>query len=106
MTTHYHLVIETELSRLSRGMANLNSRYAQYFNNRHKRFGHLFAGRFTSYVIDSGEHFEAAVHYVLENPVRAGLCSQWQAWPWSGLEPSPQRGTVPQRRVAAASAGA
>ena len=86
MTTHYHLVIEAELTSLSLGMARLNSMYARAFNNRHKRFGHLFSARFTSYVIESEEHYERTVRYVLENPVRAGICDDASGWPWSGVD--------------------
>lgn len=86
MTTHYHLVIEAELTDLSRGMARLNSMYARAFNNRHERFGHVFAGRFSSYVIESEQHYEEAIRYVLENPVRAGLCDEAWSWPWSGVD--------------------
>jgi REP-associated tyrosine transposase len=46
MTTHYHLVLECKRADLSRGLHRLNGRYAQRFNERHGRFGHLFADRF------------------------------------------------------------
>ncbi|HEU5163477.1 MAG TPA: transposase, partial [Thermoanaerobaculia bacterium] len=46
MANHFHLVIETPERTLSRGMQWLNGRYAQKFNKRHKRVGHLFQGRF------------------------------------------------------------
>lgn len=84
MTTHYHLLLESTRDSMSRGMHRLNGLYAQRFNARHKRRGHLFEGRFQSYVVDSEEHFAAAYLYVLNNPVRAGLCQHADEWPWSG----------------------
>jgi putative transposase len=39
MNNHYHLIVETERSLLSRGMQVLNGRYAQLFNQRHDREG-------------------------------------------------------------------
>jgi putative transposase len=84
MTNHYHLVVETKLRLLSSGVQQLSGRHAQRFNERHARYGHLFAGRFSSFVIDTDDHFAAACQYVLENPVRAGLCSRPEDWPWSG----------------------
>jgi len=48
MGNHYHLVIETPQANLSRGMRQLNGRYTQTFNRRHRRVGHLFQGRFTT----------------------------------------------------------
>jgi REP element-mobilizing transposase RayT len=87
MTTHYHLIVESPLHGLSRGMARLNGIYAQAFNERHDRRGHLFEGRFVAYVIDSDDHLEAACNYVIDNPVRAGLCTDRSQWAWSGLGP-------------------
>ena len=84
MTTHYHLIIETEQPRLSRGLQRLNGRYAQYFNRQYDRTGHLFGGRYTVYVIDDDDRLEASCLYVIANPVRAGLCQSPSDWPWTG----------------------
>ena len=84
MTNHYHLIVETARPELSRGMRMMNGRYAQLFNQRHDRDGHLFKGRYSVFVIERDSHFEASCRYVLENPVRAGLCESTSDWPWSG----------------------
>lgn len=82
MTTHYHAVIESTLESLSRGMHQLNGRFAQRFNRRHDRRGHLFESRFSAWVIRDEAHLEAACRYVLDNPVRAGIHTD-QPWPWA-----------------------
>jgi putative transposase len=84
MPNHYHLVVEATRDALSHGSQWLNGVYAQAFNRRHARWGHLFGGRFASWVIEREEHLYAACRYVLENPVRAGLCQRADDWPWSG----------------------
>jgi len=92
MTTHYHLVVETELGALSAGMRELNGGHARRFNERHGRRGHLFGSRFTAESITTDEYFEAACAYVLANPVRAGLCASPEDWRWGGLgTPTPRR---------------
>lgn len=83
MSTHYHFVLLSECDRLSRGMQWLNGVYAQNFNRRYKRKGHLFGDRFASWVIDEDEYFLAACRYVANNPVRAGLCEHAWEWPWT-----------------------
>ena len=83
MTNHYHLVVATLRAHLSDGLHRLNGVYAQAFNRRHKRTGHLFGDRFSARVIDREEHLAAACEYVLQNPVRAGLCERAEEWPWS-----------------------
>jgi REP-associated tyrosine transposase len=84
MTTHVHAVIETPDANVSKGLHWLLSIYAQRFNRRWGRFGHLFADRFTSRVIDTEEYLEEACRYVLDNPVKAGLCESRMRWRWSG----------------------
>jgi hypothetical protein len=37
-------------------------------------------------VIRDSEEFDRVISYVLENPVKAGLVSEWGKWPWSYLK--------------------
>jgi putative transposase len=84
MPNHHHLILETHRDLVSVGLRQLNGRYAQAFNERHGRSGHLFGDRFAAFVIGDDEHLRAATDYVLQNPVRAGLCKRAEDWPWSG----------------------
>lgn len=85
MGTHYHLVVEAVRAGLSAGVHWLNGFYAQRFNARHDRTGHLFGGRFHAWLLDDEEHFRETCRYVALNPVRAGLCRKANEWPWSGV---------------------
>jgi putative transposase len=83
MTTHYHVVLQSTRAHLSVGMQWLNGLYAQSFNRRYDRQGHLFAARFGSRVIEGEEYLERVSAYVLLNPVRAGLCDRAADWRWN-----------------------
>lgn len=83
MTTHYHLIVETRRASLSDGLRTLNGRYAQRFNRRRGRWGHLFGDRFWCEPIESERQLAAACAYVVANPVRAGLCVAPEDWRWS-----------------------
>ena len=83
MDTHYHVVVATTTAQLSAGMQALNGRYAQLFNHRHRRRGHLFEGRFRSWLVRDERHLEATCTYVLQNPVKAHQCATAAEWPWS-----------------------
>ena len=82
LPNHYHLVVETTRADLSSGMQRLNGRYAQAFNDRYDRVGHVFQNRFKAHVIESEDDFERVLAYVSDNPVAAGLCERADDWPW------------------------
>ena len=83
MGNHVHLVIETVTPNLGRGMHRLHGRYAQTFNGRHDRVGHLFQGRYGSVRMASDAQLLQTVRYVARNPLEAGLCTSMCDWPWS-----------------------
>ncbi len=82
MTNHYHLVLDATREDLSDGMQILNGDYAQGFNDKYGRWGHVFGDRFWSRSLHEDE-LEHVCLYVMENPVRAGLCEAIADWPWS-----------------------
>jgi REP element-mobilizing transposase RayT len=83
MGTHYHLVLDAKIGKLIPGMQWLNGVYAQGLNRRYGRRGHVFGSRYGTRFIRDDRHFDATVKYVLNNPVRAGLCERAEDWPWS-----------------------
>jgi REP-associated tyrosine transposase len=95
MGTHFHLIVYTVTATLSVGMRRLIGEYAQWFNWKYGRRGHLFAGRFSSRHISDDAHLLEAHRYVALNPVRAGHCDDPADWRWgsyralAGLEPPP-----------------
>src|SRR5882762_8313474 len=80
MTNHYHLVLDATREDLSDGMQILNGDYAQGFNGKYGRWGHLFGDGFWSRSLHEDE-LEHVCLYVMENPVRAGLCEAIPDWP-------------------------
>jgi putative transposase len=63
----------------------LHMRYAQYVNRRRKASGHLWQGRFYSTILDE-PHVYAAVRYVENNPVRAGVVTMAEEYTWSSAK--------------------
>jgi REP element-mobilizing transposase RayT len=84
MGNHYHLVVETPAANLPEGMRHLNGRYAQKFNRRHDRVGHLFQGRYHAVLVEKEAYLLELVRYVSLNPVRKGWCERPEDWRWSG----------------------
>ncbi len=83
MPNHYHLVVRTADDSLSAAMRHVNGVYAQWWNRRHQRVGHVTQGRFKAQVVQEHRYLVAVCRYVLLNPVRAGLVAEPAAWPWS-----------------------
>lgn len=83
MPNHYHLLVATPDPSLARGMQQLNGTYAQRFNGRHERVGHVFQGRYRAFLVDSGAYLLAVIRYIVLNPVRAQLCKSPDDWLWS-----------------------
>jgi REP element-mobilizing transposase RayT len=83
MDNHYHLVVETPLPNLPSGMRQLNGLYAQRFNERHNRCGHVFQARYRSLLVEKDSYLLALCRYVALNPVRAGICERPEEWAWS-----------------------
>ena len=83
MGNHYHLLLETPDGNISKAIRQLNGVYAQWFNRRHQRVGHLFQGRFTSRLIDVDAYLLAVARYIVQNPVRANLVAHPSSWIWS-----------------------
>jgi REP element-mobilizing transposase RayT len=96
MSNHYHLLVETPEVGLSRGVKWLNQKYAQDFNQRHERVGHLFQGRFKGILVEREGHLLELVRYIVLNPVRCQAVRYAGDYEWSnycataGLQPPPE----------------
>ena len=62
----------------------LKGRFAQWFNQRHDRYGVLWAERFKSVLVEGGEALAAVAAYIELNPVRAGLCADPKDYRYCG----------------------
>jgi putative transposase len=70
MPNHIHLLLrQLKLDGVSIFMQKFNSGYTVYFNNKHKRCGHLFQGRFIATHIDGEEYLKTVFTYIHTNPV-------------------------------------
>jgi putative transposase len=73
MDNHIHLLIETGRRPLSEVVHGFAFRYAQYFNWRHARPGHLFQNRYFAKPVEDDAYLHAAIAYIHLNPLRAGM---------------------------------
>ncbi len=84
---HFHLLLRTGITQLSKVMRRLMTGYAVTFNKRHKRSGHLFQNRYKSIVCEEDPYLLELIRYIHLNPIRAGLVKdlkELEKYPWTG----------------------
>jgi REP element-mobilizing transposase RayT len=87
MSNHYHLLLVTGATPLSRVMARLGTAYALGFNRRHHRVGHLFQNRYKSKLVQGDTGLMTLVRYIHRNPLEAGMVLDLRSladYPWTG----------------------
>lgn len=84
MPNHVHLLLTPlEGAALSQLMQATGRRYVRWFNDRHRRTGALWEGRFFSSVVEAERYLLACYRYIEMNPVRAGLVAEPGDYVWS-----------------------
>jgi len=86
MKNHFHLLVHTKEANLSRAIQWLGVSYSVWFNQRHKRSGHLFQGRFKSFLIENERYFTAMCLYIHGNPLRARIARRLSGYRWSSYQ--------------------
>jgi len=82
MPNHIHLEIKDEKQKLSQIMHSISTSYANYFNKKYKRVGHLFQNRFQSRNVENSYYILNLVRYIHQNPIKAGIC-EMNKYSWS-----------------------
>jgi REP element-mobilizing transposase RayT len=87
LDNHAHVLFQSGWYGISIVMRKLLTGYAQYFNRRHRRTGHLFQNRYKSILCDREAYLLALVRYIHLNPIRANVVQtldELDSYPWSG----------------------
>jgi putative transposase len=85
MPNHWHLILEPKADGdLSRFMARLTNTHVKQYQVQKSLIGmgHLYQGRYKSFMIEDGQYFYTVLRYVERNAFKAKLCSRAEEWPW------------------------
>jgi len=83
MDNHVHFIaVPGKKDSLAKGFCETHKHYTRMINFRQGWRGHLWEGRFKSCVL-SESHLYAALRYIEQNPVRAGMVKRAEDYPWS-----------------------
>jgi putative transposase len=75
----------------------LKGGFTQWYNRRHRRFGPLWAERFTSVLVQGGQALAAIAAYTDLNPIRAGLCTDPKEYRYCGYAEAVAKPSSPRR---------
>jgi putative transposase len=100
MSNHWHLLLWPQRDGdLARFMMRLTIRHVRRWLEYRKQVGdgHVYQGRYKSFVIQDDGHLATVCRYVERNPVRAGMTRSCRDWTWSSAG---QDDLPPELRVA------
>lgn len=84
MTNHVHLLMTpTASGQVARVMQSLGRRYVRYINDRYRRTGTLWEGRYKSSLVDRETYLLHCYRYIELNPVRARMTADPLDYAWS-----------------------
>jgi len=84
MPNHFHLLMQPEKGEdLSRWMQWLMTSHVRRYHQHYGTSGHIWQGRYKSFIVQKDEHLLTVVRYIEGNPVRAQLCDSAKSWAWS-----------------------
>ncbi len=76
MKNHYHLLVKRNNDSLEKFFKNLHTKYAIYFNRKYKLVGHVFQGRYKSFIILNEKYLYALLKYIHNNPIKAKIVNR------------------------------
>ena len=84
MTNHVHLsATASTATALPEMMKRIGEIYVRSFNKQYDRTGTLCEGRYRASLIEDENYWLTCLRYIELNPVRAGLVSSPELYPWS-----------------------
>jgi putative transposase len=84
MTNHVHLLVTPSApGQVGHVMQALGRRYVRYVNDRYRRTGTLWEGRYKSCPVESDDHLLRCYRYIELNPVRAAMVAAPADYPHS-----------------------
>jgi putative transposase len=101
MPNHWHLILYPQTDGdVSLFMQWLTLTHTQQYHAWKKTIGHghIYQGRYKSFIIEKDDYLLTAIKYIARNPVRAKLAERVEAWRWGSgyrrLDGSPEERKV------------
>ena len=87
MPNHVHVVVTllNPKEPVQRIIKSVKAFSSAKINQLLSRTGPFWQREYYDHVVRNGQELKRVIAYVQENPVKAGLCTIWQDWPYTYL---------------------
>lgn len=88
MPNHFHLALYPEHDgEIQKFMGWLTKTHTQRWHVMHKTIGHghLYQGRYKSFIVNTDQYYFALMRYIEQNPLRAKLVKDVKDWRWGSF---------------------
>ncbi len=103
MPNHFHMVVRPGKGEdLSRWMQWLMTSHVRRYHRHYESSGHVWQGRFKSFMVQEDNHLLMVLRYIEANPVRAKMVESAKGWKWSShneVMVSDKRGLVDEAPI-------
>jgi len=87
MPNHVHLLVELKKAGiLHKFMHGLNFAYSRHYQQRYRWSGHLWQGRYKSYLVEAEKYLTTCIEYIESNPEKAGLVPKREEYVWCSAQ--------------------
>lgn len=84
MPNHFHALLQPETGAdISKFMQWLMTSHVRRYHQHYGTSGHIWQGRYKSFIVQEDHHLLTVVRYIEGNPVRADLVKSAKSWKWS-----------------------
>ena len=85
LPNHLHILLKIKDKNLDKAMKYLFQRYAQWFNKKYQRKGHVFCGVYRAALCQDNDYLIAISLYIHLNPLKAKLAKNVFSYKWFSL---------------------
>lgn len=84
MPNHFHLLVRPNSgAELSRWMQWLMTSHVRRYHRHYGTSGHVWQGRYKSFIVQEDGHLLTVIRYIEGNPVKANIVASAADWKWS-----------------------
>ncbi len=85
MANHYHLLIKTPDRNIDKFMYWFNKTFSEQLRSKSGKINRMFGGSYKWSLIHEPIYLDRVIKYIYQNPLRAGLVTKCQDYPFSTL---------------------